>query len=39
MGMQPWDAIRSALESTVSACTQLGHLVMETDPPLVDGTA
>jgi amidase len=39
MGMQPSDAIRSALESTGAICTQLGHAVIETDPPPLDGPA
>ena len=39
MGMQPSDAIRAALESTAAICTQLGHAVIETDPPPVDGPA
>jgi amidase len=37
MGDQPSGEIRSALESTASLCTELGHAVFETDSPPVDG--
>lgn len=39
MGAEPSSGVRSALESTVSICRDLGHDVVEMAPPPVDGPA
>lgn len=39
MGEQPSDPIQAALQSTVAICTRIGHEIVESDPPPVNGPA